>query len=214
MSGDTIVLGDNEIRDYVTRVRRALDDLRADDLDELTVGMEADLAEIRSEAGSLLARLGEPEDYAVELRAAAGLPPRSAVASRIRGMREAAAQLQAAYAETVQRHTWLRATQDYLVTLRPAWWLARAFLAVWCLHGILGVGAPVSVLLLLVAVPVSVWLGLRRRQRSHATAVTMGLLDTVGVLVALVFAGQLVDRFYGFPDDLLRQAQAPVSAPG
>ncbi len=123
---DTIVLGDNEIRDYVARVRRALDDLRADDVDELTSGMEADLAEIRSEAGSLVARLGEPETYAAELRAAAGLPPRSAVASRTRGMREATATVRESYDAALQRHPWLRHPRDYVRTLHPAWWLLRA----------------------------------------------------------------------------------------
>lgn len=194
---DTIVLGDNEIRDYVARVRRALDDLRADDVDELTSGMEADLAEIRSEAGSLVARLGEPETYAAELRAAAGLPPRSAVASRTRGMREATATVRESYDAALQRHPWLRHSRDYVRTLHPAWWLLRAFLAVWCINAMLGLGQLASVLLLLAAVPLSVWIGWRGRGVPGAARLAIGLANTVAVVASLVFGAQLVERFYG-----------------
>lgn len=76
---------DLDVVDYVARVRRALDDLDAEVVGELTLGMEADLAEIRAEAGSLVERLGVPERCADELRAAADLPPRAAVAPRARG---------------------------------------------------------------------------------------------------------------------------------
>lgn len=41
----------SEVRDYVARVRAALADLPAEDVDEFTTGMEADLAERLAEPG-------------------------------------------------------------------------------------------------------------------------------------------------------------------
>ena len=65
------------MRAYVRAVRAWLGDLPADEVEDLTAGMEADLAERAAESGGPLGGLlGEPEAYAAELRSAAGLPPR------------------------------------------------------------------------------------------------------------------------------------------
>ena len=61
--------------EFAAKVREALSDLPPDELDELTDGLEADLAERAEESGL---ELGDPSAYAEELRAAAGYPPRSA----------------------------------------------------------------------------------------------------------------------------------------
>ena len=78
---DTTVIGSAEqvedVRAYVRAVRAWLGDLPADEVEDLTAGMEADLAERAAESGGPLGGLlGQPEAYAAELRSAAGLPPR------------------------------------------------------------------------------------------------------------------------------------------
>ncbi|MGV9767766.1 HAAS signaling domain-containing protein, partial [Micromonospora tulbaghiae] len=62
-----------EITDYVDRVRAALADLPPGVRDELTEELPEHLAEVAAEGeGTLVDRLGTPEAYAAELRAAAG----------------------------------------------------------------------------------------------------------------------------------------------
>ena len=78
---DTTVIGAagqvDDVQAYVRAVRAWLGDLPADEVEDLTAGMEADLAERAAESGGPLGGLlGEPEAYAAELRSAAGLPPR------------------------------------------------------------------------------------------------------------------------------------------
>src|SRR5262245_27801142 len=65
---------ESQISDYLGRVRAALADLPTDARDELIEDLPDHLAEVLAEdAGTLTERLGEPEAYAAELRAAAGM---------------------------------------------------------------------------------------------------------------------------------------------
>jgi hypothetical protein len=76
----------NPTTSYLDRVRAALSDLPDGTREELLQDLPAHLDEVRAELGddagdgALAGRLGRPEDYAAELRSAAGLPP-PAVAS-------------------------------------------------------------------------------------------------------------------------------------
>ncbi len=69
-----------EVAAFVAAVRRALDDLTPDEIDDLTGGLEADLDDALTDGGATsgIERFGSPADYAAELRSAAGLPPRAA----------------------------------------------------------------------------------------------------------------------------------------
>ena len=73
---DTTVMGVADgVAAYVREVRAELVDLPAEDVDDITGGMEADLSELAAESGGdLVGRLGSPSQYAAELRSAAGLP--------------------------------------------------------------------------------------------------------------------------------------------
>ena len=69
---DTI---DGDVARYATAVRAAFADLPGPERELLLEDLEDHLQEVAAEAGGPLAeRLGEPEDYAAELRASAGLP--------------------------------------------------------------------------------------------------------------------------------------------
>lgn len=62
---------------YAEAVRAALGDLSAEERSSLLDDLEAHLAEVAAEPGTrLVERLGSPEDYAAELRAAYGARPR------------------------------------------------------------------------------------------------------------------------------------------
>ncbi|GAA3886888.1 hypothetical protein GCM10022381_31200 [Leifsonia kafniensis] len=125
MSNTTTVL-DTEVAAFAAAIRTHLDDLPAEDVDDLTGGLEADLLEQASDHDGTLT-LGDPELYAAELRASAGFPERSATIPPKRRWREHAADARADAARRVRATpvgAWLI---DFFVALRPAWWLLRGW---------------------------------------------------------------------------------------
>jgi hypothetical protein len=126
-----------EIVEFAQGVRAALADLPAEEVDDLTEGLEADLAEAYAE--DLQRELPDPAAYATELRAAAGLPLRtkakSGVLSSLKlGWKDTRADL----AVAIRRNPALASAAEFLVTLRPAWWITRAWLAAWLVASFFG----------------------------------------------------------------------------
>lgn len=121
---------------FTTAVRKRLSDLPAEDLDELLDGLQGDLTErFADEAGG--EGLGEAAAYADELRQAAGLPARGeGAASKSRKkmrvtMRESwasAGKRAAAYWDATAVR---RAIRDFVLVLRPVWWLVRGVVVAW-----------------------------------------------------------------------------------
>jgi hypothetical protein len=128
---------------YAADVRRHLGDLPADQVDDLTDGLEADLADALSDGPDvpgggdsvvdLTVRFGDAHGYARELRAAAGLPDERGTRARPWPDRlgRAGAVLASAgrrISAAVRRQPWAepvaRAAQD----LRPLWWVARGWI--------------------------------------------------------------------------------------
>ena len=162
-----------EVSEYLAAVRAALDDLPATERDDLLAEVEPSLLDAASETGgNVSARLGPAEDFAAELRSAAGLqvPPRRTLPeSRL---------LVAAR----------RLTRDPRVQelrrLAPIWWVARAYLLVaaialaagtsWSLRYFFvpHVGTAWLGLLIIASVSVlSIWLGLRTPRATHLVVV-------------------------------------------
>lgn len=117
-----------QIVEFARGVREQLADLPNDEVDDLTEGLEADLAEAFAE--DLARELPDPAEYALELRTAAGLPPQETASKD--GIRQAAKGV----AESIRLATGkLRTTPaaagviEFLVSLRPFWWVARAVVA-------------------------------------------------------------------------------------
>ena len=141
---------------YAAQVRSALADLEAEQLHDLTDGLEADLAAdlldvdgrpITGEipivsgetAGSseslidLTARFGAPELYAAELRAAAGISPAgprsaskqvsvgSSIATWVSRIEQSAQGIWLRLGESQSLH----GVRDFVISLRPVWWVAR-----------------------------------------------------------------------------------------
>ncbi|HEX5595863.1 MAG TPA: hypothetical protein VFX61_07585 [Micromonosporaceae bacterium] len=167
---------EQEIVRYVNRVGEALADLPPAVRDELLEDLPEHLAEVAAEgSGSLVDRLGAPEVYATELRAAAGAsaPVRtpnlddriSAAVVKARGRLQV---LDTKLGPIIG----YAALSEFLRLLRPAWWVLRGYLAAMVITLFLD-GPPRSLLpqvdhsrvagLLLLAVTVigSIWLGRR-----------------------------------------------------
>ncbi|MEU5827391.1 HAAS signaling domain-containing protein [Micromonospora tulbaghiae] len=191
-----------EITDYVDRVRAALADLPPAVRDELTEDLPEHLAEVAAEGdGALVDRLGTPEAYAAELRAAAGAGEgrRPARFHRLAEAREQAAtqiRLLDRQLGPVFGH---ETVSDFLRPLRPAWWLVRGWLAAlvvaWMVDGRsglvprLGGNTSMGLLLLIGAIVASMWWGRRsagiagwRRQLHQITTAAL-LLFSFAVLV-------------------------------
>lgn len=126
-----------EIHAFAQGVRAALADLPAEEVDDLTEGLEADLAE--SLAEDLRRTLPDPIAYAAELRLAAGLPAASASKSGMfGGLVSGWRDTRDAVAIAARRQPALAAVLDFLWSLRPVWWVLRAWLATWLLAAFFG----------------------------------------------------------------------------
>lgn len=120
---DTAVSIDEQIRSFALAVREYLDDLPADELDEIVGGLTADLADQAADNDGVL-ELGDPEAYAEELRSAAGLPPRTQGRQRVRlGARTRA--WSHGVADGIRRSAAGAWILDLLIALRPVWWVLR-----------------------------------------------------------------------------------------
>jgi hypothetical protein len=113
---DTLI----DLERYVDEVRSGLADLDAEAREELTEGLVADLTELVAERG--IGALPRPEEYADELRAAAGLAP--------------------ATRRPLLAPDWWRPAWDVAVAALPTWWMARAWVWVMLLHLVLWDSSP------------------------------------------------------------------------
>lgn len=183
---DTTAIGTmpqlQDVHDYVTAVRSWLADLPSDEVEELTAGMEADLAERAAETGERLGiLLGEPEAYAAELRSAAGLPPR-VVPSTVAPPRDPGL-IEVAVSAARSQADGILARWPWLLELRPTWWLARGAVLGWLVDVVLGTGR--TVMLPLVGAALSLWLGLALRRREPLRPVMRVGLGAANVLAAM-----------------------------
>jgi hypothetical protein len=119
----TMTLPTAAIQAFADAVRVALSDLPVDEVEDLTDGLEADLTERFDDTGT---DFGDPDDYADELRAAAGLPPRGKRAHTSASSILTAAAIDAAGAfRSLYEHRFTRRIAGFFVSLRPLWWLFR-----------------------------------------------------------------------------------------
>jgi hypothetical protein len=200
-----------EVAEYLSAVRETLSDLPAAERDDLLAEVEASLVEAASEGGAISARLGPPDEFAAELRSAAGLDEAVPQAGRPRFER-----LRAAWAR-LDEHPRVVALRPLLAELAPIWWLVRAYVAVAALalwadwswtttHPSIpswGVGGPGSgfngvVLIGLVAVA-SVALGLVTRRRGGVLRRVSLVANVVLALATLPVLDYLADERYAEP---------------
>jgi hypothetical protein len=165
-----------DVAAYVATVRSALRDLPESERDDLLTEVEASLAEAAHEGGSLSARLGPPEEFAAELRAAAGLhqpagppTPEVRVARQLRDL-----------AARVAGHPASAALRRVAYELAPIWWVARAYFAVGAVAYLLDAqwslrfpvvpqlgSTEAGLAIIVIAMVASVWLGLQLRRHGN-----------------------------------------------
>lgn len=135
----------NYVSYYAAQVRGALSDLSQESIDDLTEGLEADLIDAMSEnpkaenaeeltLNDLIERFGKPRDYADELRTAAGLGGVSQIVENKKERIALKAKVLArwdTFTEEMAEQAWWPQVREFLVTLRPVWWVARAWLVYW-----------------------------------------------------------------------------------
>jgi len=186
---------------YLAAVRAALTDLPAAERDDLVAEVEVSLLDAASEGGPIAARLGPPEEFAAELRSAAGLDT-PAVPAEPRDGFAARAWRRASTWWSGERG---RAVRRVLVELAPIWWIVRGYVAVAALamasdaswtspypsiprlgdgQGGLGVVA--------LGIVLSVLLGLATRRRASLRPVS-ALANAVLLIAALPVAGHVAD---------------------
>lgn len=132
-----------EVERYISGVSAALADLPDAVRQELLEDLPDHLAEIAADdPASLDDRLGPPASYAAELRAATGVD----VEKRERSPQRVAATIAAlrpharTFDETVGRLIGYDRLVDFLVQLRPAWWVFRGYVVAMVLLYILADG--------------------------------------------------------------------------
>lgn len=135
------------VRGYAQAVRLHLADLGPDVADDLTDGLEADLTEAvldevsvptapETQVFDLSARFGPADEYAAELRAAAGLPASVPARTGGRGpgrvVTEAwtvmSERARAVWRPVASTRAWT-AFAELARTLAPAWWILRGWVA-------------------------------------------------------------------------------------
>jgi hypothetical protein len=120
------------VGEFARAVRAALADLPADEVEDLTDGLEADLEERASDEES--PDFGDPIAYASELRSAAGLPPR--VVTGPDGLEGLLATVWHDVTNGLREfysYPFISRAGAFFVSLRPVWWLVRA----WAFYGVL-----------------------------------------------------------------------------
>lgn len=196
-----------EAEAYLAAVRSELDDLPEEERGDLLDDLSSHLAELSThdadDGAPLQVRLGLPSEYAAELRAAAGLPPRAAGGSPDRVRRRMgqilAASAAGRLATQLRHHPWTVQVVILLRELRPAWWVLRGYLiiavpALWApdrhddfpLPTVLGNRA-VGAALVVAAVVASVSLG--RRGPSTRARPLVRVLDVALAMGALLLLG-------------------------
>ncbi|GAB4068257.1 hypothetical protein GCM10028777_26660 [Angustibacter speluncae] len=192
----------HEASSYAAAVRAHLDDLAPEVVEELAGGLEADLLDQAEESSDpLTGRLGDPAAYAAELRAAAGVPPRTAPPRTRTSFREALDELTG----TLRAQPWWPQAVRVAHELRPAWWVLRAWVAFQLVQGAMaGLGSilPRTVglwvlLLLLVAGSYALGRGLWARFAATRPLVLVG--DVLAVLLLLPAVGLAQEPSYGGP---------------
>lgn len=191
MNGTTLERPD--MAAYLDAVRAKLADLPAEERDDLVADVEASLLE-SGEPPAL-----SPEEFAAELREAAGLSSQSSVAASAPSALDALRE----WLSSERVASWWRTAHE----LAPIWWVARAFVAVAVVDAVsdgfpLGSGSVSfdwSIFFLLVAAAISVWFGLRGRRGLGPDRPRLGLVVNVALALAVLpVAAVTIDKLsYG-----------------
>jgi hypothetical protein len=217
----TATVRHGEVTRFVVAVREALQDLAPEEVDELTDDLEADLDDaLTDDSAGGIERFGSPQEYAAELRAAAGLAPRADLGGR-RGAAALAITLSTRLEHLVEQERsalaelreprWWQWLRDFAATATPLWWAVRGWVGYRLLAagdvGSYGAWTPLSFtgwVFLLLLVALSIELG-RRRVGDRSAKLRLAVVG-VNVLALLLFL-PMADQASRLPQ------AAPVAPP-
>jgi len=203
----------DDVATYAASVRAALSNLPTDQSEVLLEDLEDHLREIAADAGGPLnERLGPPQQYAEDLRAAYG-------AAQVTTRRQDAAlhDLQRALAR-VTGSTWYRQIRAFLPELRPAWWVLRAYLAVLILMAAVSPGYPLGPipdptskrgLVEILATGIAIWLSVRIGRRSRQLSQKALVLAYSANLLIALFAVVVLANMRSFAYSELTGTTSP-----
>lgn len=185
-----------DVHAYARAVRRHLGGLSPDQVDDLTDGLEADLADALADQGDagtdLLTLFGPPQEYAAELRTAAGFGDAPAPRRRrSRALRARLVALRDRALAPLRAQSWWPRAAALATELAPAWWVLRGYVLYRLVVGAfesrttLLPYAAAGWVLLLAALAVSVQWG-RGRWRNRRGLRTLAVAAQVVAVVALV----------------------------
>jgi hypothetical protein len=202
-----------DVAAYLAAVRSSLRDLPEAERDDLVAEVEASLVESAVEGGSITARLGPPEEFAAELRAAAGLHETTRP--------ERAPSRVALFVERLGADPRVARLRSLGVELAPIWWVARGYLAVGAIAYVLDTGwssrhpivprigsAETGLALVALAIVASVWIGLRMRRHGSPFPRFVAALNAALVVATLPVALEVTDT--STHDMLVAMAYAPT----
>jgi hypothetical protein len=201
---------------YLAAVRATLSDLPPAERDDLLAEVESSLREAADDTGSIGARLGSPEEFAAELRAAAGLHETSAARAHV-SLRQAL--------ERLATHPRVAAARRIAKELAPAWWITRGYAVVAGLAVLSGSSwstrypavprfgsAEVGVAVILLAAVASATLGLLQRHGRFSASRIALAANLACIALAFPAVGQLTKSSLSAP--LFVAVPAPFAQPG
>ena len=192
----TTLDADLTVETFANAVRGELFDLDAEAIDDLTDGLEADLADKLADGEAL----GDPIVYATELRTAAGIGARQrwslshTLRERLTGLRSRLS--------TLSSNPVIAPGLGFIVSLRPVWWLARGFVLFAVLNTHRQWSAipndPLQLLMLVVLIVASVQWGRGRWLPWKWSRPALFVASAIAVLMAPVVAGYTQSQLNGY----------------
>ncbi|HYY09784.1 MAG TPA: hypothetical protein VE781_02540 [Kineosporiaceae bacterium] len=206
-----------EVARFVDDVRAALADLAPEEVDDLTEGLAADVSDTVGDGD--VASLGDPTAYAAELRSAAGLPPRGGggAGSGVAAIFAADRRMLDAGQAWLDRQAWWPKVRDFLVVIRPCWWVLRGWAVFQVVASGLGIDRSIlphglfGLVLFAALVVASVQVGLRS---AGYTGTRYALLLTVNVVVVAVLLAELATPWSSMQAAAQEYATAAPSGEG
>lgn len=192
-------LTDINITAFAEAVRAELSDLPKREIQELTDGLEADLAEKFADEGVDFSSASATE-YAAELRAAAGIDPKPA--------KRSAFSSKALY-DNIE--AWFRKTKtgtsilEFGISVRPIWWVLRALVA-WFIFAGVFYSFTAGAILLPIFILLSVQWGRKKWFTNRFFAAILLPLNLVAILLVIPAQGMLIMKLnnYANAEQMLR----------
>lgn len=172
---------DNEIKEFVRKVRSSLTGLSTQDQTELTETLEGDLIDRRASEGSEF-KLGSPESFAKELAESAGLQlPTFETNGVALGFLKA-----------------LNKIGSYLATLDPAWAIVRGYLFYAVIFSYFAFGGiqeipytSLTTLIMIAFIALSMWLSIKKFKVMKYPVIAF---NVIGLVAALFMSYSVQDK--------------------